>query len=180
MLCSKQKSLAIRSKDLICVDSELITQHINVSIVAIFPIFFQSQISNRLIDLKELSDEHVELQCSMIHWLHCIHEIFEQNASQFETYKNQFEEHLASVTRKLNIDIEALLPKLAIIDDMYDTAKLHCYKATLDGYMEEIKCFEDYAKWINKEEKLFKLPVLQYPIIDSLKDFVNPFYKLIG
>lgn len=116
----------------------------------------------------------------MIHWLHCISEIFEQNASQFETYKNQFEEHLTTVTKKLTVDIEVLIPKLAIIDDMYDTTRLHSYLATLDEYMEEIKCFDDYAKWINKEEKLFKLPVSQYPIIDSLKDFVNPFYKLIG
>lgn len=133
-----------------------------------------------MIDLSELSDEHIALQTSMIHWLHRIHEIFEQNASQFETYKNQFEEHLATVTKKLTVDIETLIPKLAIIDDMYDTTKLHAHLATLDEYMEEIKCFEDYAKWINKEEKLFKLPVSQYPIIESLKDFVNPFHKLIG
>lgn len=116
----------------------------------------------------------------MVHWLHSIQDIFEQNSSQFETYKNQFEEHLASVTKKLIQDIDNLIPKLAIIDDMYDTTKLHSYSATLDEYMEQIKCFDDYAKWINKEEKLFKLPVSQYPIIESLKDFVGPFSKLIG
>lgn len=116
----------------------------------------------------------------MVHWLHSIQDIFEQNSSQFETYKNQFEEHLASVTKKLTQDIDNLIPKLAIIDDMYDTTKLHSYSATLDEYMEQIKCFDDYAKWINKEEKLFKLPVSQYPIIESLKDFVGPFSKLIG
>lgn len=137
------------------------------------------QVSGRLMDLAELSEDHFNLQISTIHWLHNIQEIFEQNASQFELYKNQFEEHLGAVTKKLTKDIDDLIPQLAVIDDMYDTNKLHNYYATLEDYIEQIKCFEDYIKWINKEEKLFKLPVSQYPIVESLQDYVKPFVALI-
>lgn len=132
-----------------------------------------------MIDLREFDDEHIDLQIAMVHWLHNIQDIFEQNSSQFEIYKNQFEEHLSTVTKKLTQNIDELIPKLAIIDDMYDTAKLHVYYATLEDYTEQIKCFEDYIKWINKEEKLFKLPVSQYPIVECLKSFLNPFASLI-
>ncbi|XP_031627371.1 dynein heavy chain 12, axonemal [Contarinia nasturtii] len=137
------------------------------------------QTSGRLIDLREFDEEHFNLQIETIHWLHKIQDIFEQNSSQFEIYKNQFEEHLNTVTKKLTQNIDDLIPKLAIIDDMYDTNKLHNYYATLEEYTEQIKCFEDYIKWINKEEKLFKLPVSQYPIVESLKNFLTPFAALI-
>lgn len=140
---------------------------------------FQFQISGRLIDLKEFDEDHFNLQIQTIHWLHNIQDIFEQNSSQFEVYKNQFEEHLSTVTKKLTQNIDELIPKLAIIDDMYDTSKLHDYYATLEDYTDQIKCFEDYIKWINKEEKLFKLPVSQYPIVESLTNFVGPFAALI-
>lgn len=140
---------------------------------------FFFQISGRLIDLREFDEDHFNLQIETIHWLHNIQDVFEQNSSQFEIYKNQFEEHLSMVTKKLTQNIDELLPKLAIIDDMYDTSKLHDYYATLEDYTEQIKCFEDYIKWINKEEKLFKLPVSQYPIVESLKNFVEPFSALI-
>lgn len=132
-----------------------------------------------MIDLREFDDEHINLQIEMIHWLHKIQDIFEQNSSQFEIYKNQFEEHLTTVTKKLTQNIDELIPKLAIIDDMYDDTKLHVYYATLEDYADQIKCFEDYIKWMNKEERLFKLPVSQYPIVDSLKNFLNPFAALI-
>lgn len=132
-----------------------------------------------MIDLREFDEEHSNLQIAMVHWLHNIPDIFEQNSSQFEIYKNQFEEHLSTVTKKLTQNIDELIPKLAIIDDMYDTTKLHVYYATLEDYSEQIRCFEDYIKWINKEEKLFKLPVSQYPIVESLTSFLNPFASLI-
>lgn len=135
--------------------------------------------SGRLLDLAQLSEDHFSLQISTIHWLNNIQEIFEQNSSQFELYKNQFEEHLGEVTKKLAQDIDEFIPKLTIIDDMCDTIKLRDYNATLEDYLQQIKCFEDYINWINKEEKLFKLPVSQYPIVEFLKDFVQPFAELI-
>lgn len=132
-----------------------------------------------MIDLREFDKDHIQLQIETVHWLHSIHEIFEQNSSQFETHKNQFEEHLSFVTKKLTQNIDELIPKLAIIDDMCDTTKLHTYYTTLEDYTQQIKCFEDYVIWINKEEKLFKLPVSQYPIVESLKQFVDPFASLL-
>lgn len=132
-----------------------------------------------MIDLTDFDEEYKNLQISPVHWLYKIQDIFEQNSSQFEIYKNQFEEHLTTVTKKLTQDIDDLVPKLAIIDDMYDTNKLRNYFATLEIYKEQLKCFEDYIKWINKEEKLFKLPVSQYPILDELKNYVDPFADLI-
>lgn len=119
------------------------------------------------------------LLVDIVQWTNNIHDIFERNASQFETLKNQFEEHLGSVTKKLSQDIDSLLPKLTIIDDMHDTDKLRQYKMILDDYSEQIKCFEEYIDWINKEEKLFKLTVSQYPIVAEIKNYIQPFAVLV-
>lgn len=83
------------------------------------------------------------------------------------------------MTKKLIQDINDLVPKLAIIDDMYETEKLRNYHSTLKIYTEQLHCFEDYIRWINKEEKLFKLPVSQYPILEELKNYVEPFAALV-
>lgn len=106
-------------------------------------------------------------------------DIFEQNSTQFEVYKNQFEEQLGAVTKKLIEDIDALIPKLAVIDDMSETDKLRSYYSTLKIYNDQINCFENYIQWINKEEKLFKLPVSQYPVLEELKNYVIPFAALV-
>lgn len=132
-----------------------------------------------LVELTDFTPSHSSMLVSIVRWTKCIHEIFEQNASQFEIYKNQFEEHLGVVTRKLTQDIDDLVPKLAIIDDMYETERLRDYHATLDNYNEQLHCFEDYIQWINKEEKLFKLPVSQYPILEEMKNYVVPFAALV-
>lgn len=115
----------------------------------------------------------------IVQWTNNISDIFERNSSQFETYKNQFEEHLGNVTKKLSQDIDSLLPKLSVIDDMHDTEKLRQYKLILDEYSEQLKSFEDYIRWINKEEKLFKLTVTQYPIVEEIKNYIEPFGVLI-
>lgn len=132
-----------------------------------------------LVELTELKPAHSALLVTIVQWTKSIHEMFEQNASQFEIYKNQFEEHLGVVTRKLTQDINEMVPKLAIIDDMYETDRLRNYHATLDIYNERLLCFEDYIHWINKEEKLFKLPVSQYPILEEMKHYVTPFTALV-
>lgn len=106
-------------------------------------------------------------------------DIFEQNAALFEGYKVQFEEKLQTVTRKLADDIEQLIPNISVINNMYQTEKLDEYHAILIKFIDRIKCFDDYVKWINKEEKLFKFPVSQYTILEEIKNFVVPFATLI-
>lgn len=106
-------------------------------------------------------------------------DIFEQNAALFEGYKVQFEESLQTVARKLNDDIEQLIPTISVINNMYQTEKLNEYHVILMKFIDRLKCFDDYVKWINKEEKLFKFPVTQYTILEEIKNFVIPFAELL-
>lgn len=108
-----------------------------------------------------------------------MYNVFDDNAAFFETYKIQFEEHLQSVTRKLNEDMENLIPSISIINEMSDQEKLSEYHIILKNFIENLKCFDDYIVWINKEEKLFKLPVSKYEMLEQIKNFIFPFENLI-
>lgn len=107
-------------------------------------------------------------------------EIFDQNASLFENYKSQFEEHLQLVTKKLNEDINNLIPNISVINDMSDPEKLKDYQVLLKSYIGKLNCFKDYVNWINKEEKLFKMTASKYDVLEELINYVVPFSEHIG
>lgn len=105
--------------------------------------------------------------------------IFDKNASLFENYKSQFEEHLSNVKMKLVDDLAAIVPKMTVINDMTETEKFRDYMHQLNTFIAQLKCFADYIVWINKEEKLFKLTASNYEVLEELRNYVEPFGDLM-
>lgn len=105
--------------------------------------------------------------------------VFEHNATLFEGYKSMFEEHLQTVVKKLNEDLEAIIPEVSVINDMTETEKFREYKHLLSKIIDKLKCFDDYIAWVNKEEKLFKLTNTKYDVLEELKNYVIPFAELM-
>lgn len=137
------------------------------------------KVGTNLVELCEMSSYHFDLTITTISWLYDINEICDYNASQQENYKCLFEEHLQEVVKKLNEDIEELIPKITIINDMSDPKKFKEYYIMLQNFIDQLKIFDDYVAWINKEEKLFKIPQTLYPTLEVLKTFVYPFATLM-
>lgn len=137
------------------------------------------RVGGLLVELTELTQEHLDLQIKTINSFRGMKDVFDQNASQYEYYKSLFEEHLQTVTKKLNADIADLIPKLFVIDDMCIETRYRDYRYLLQQFLDDIKLFEDCVVWINKEEILFKFPKSQYPLIEEIKDFVLPFFQLM-
>ncbi|XP_055844482.1 dynein axonemal heavy chain 12 [Episyrphus balteatus] len=137
------------------------------------------RIGTDLVSLTEMTKEHIDLTVHTINWLRDINEVFELNASQHEQYKFMFEEHLQEVVKKLNKDILEFIPKMTVLDDMCDTDKFREYYILLQNFIDQLKTFDDYIKWINKEEKLYKIPQTQYPTMEVLNEFVYPFATLM-
>ena len=137
------------------------------------------KVGTDLVSLTTMSTEHIELTIRTINWLSEIYDVFDMNASQHEAYKFIFEEHLQEVTKKLVTDLADMIPKMAVIDDMSDTEKFRDYYLLLENYMEQLRVLDDYVEWINKEEKLFKVPQTKYPNLETLKDYVFPFAALM-
>lgn len=137
------------------------------------------KIGIEIVSLMEMSKEHMDLTIETISWLTKIYEVMDINASLHEQYKFIFEEHLQDVVKKLNEDLAAMVPKMSVLDDMSDESKLNDYYIQLQNFMDQLKTLDDYVVWINKEEKLFKIPQTKYPNLDTLNDFVYPFATLM-
>ncbi|KAH8316762.1 hypothetical protein KR074_004303 [Drosophila pseudoananassae] len=137
------------------------------------------QVGTNIVELTEMSKYHFDLTIKTINWIKDINEICDYNASQQEQFKFTFEEHLQEVIKKLNVDIEELLPKLAVIDDMSRPDKFRDSYILLQNYIDQLKTFDDYVAWINKEEKLFKIAQTEYPTLEVIKTFVYPFAELM-
>ncbi|XP_026849759.1 dynein heavy chain 12, axonemal [Drosophila persimilis] len=137
------------------------------------------QVGTNIVELREMSKYHFDLTIKTITWIKVINEICEYNASQQEQFKFLFEEHLQEVVKKLNTDIEEMLPKLAIIDDMSRPEKFRDSYIILQNFIDQLKTFDDYVAWINKEEKLFKVAQTEYPTLEVIKSFVYPFAELM-
>ncbi|GAB0094584.1 Dynein heavy chain [Sergentomyia squamirostris] len=137
------------------------------------------KIGGTLLEFKELAKDHLEAQIATINWYNNIDDVFEQNAQLQEYYKFQFEEHLQNVAKKLNEDIDEMLPTLSIIDDMCEMEKFREYYGLLQNIIDNLRIFDNYVSWLNKEEKLFKFPKSTYPVLEAIKNFVIPFAKLM-
>lgn len=137
------------------------------------------RIGGILIEFKELSIDHLQQQIETINWFNNIQEVFGKNTVLHEMYKVQFEDHLQNVTKKLNEDIQKLLPDLGMIDNMCDLEKFSENFGILHNLMEQLTVFDNYVHWINKEEKLYKFPKSTYPVLEEIKQFIIPFADLI-
>lgn len=158
---------------------EINSYHIHTIFIALYVKLLFLQIGGLLIELSDLKPEHLNLQIDLIRWYREMKHIFDHNASLFENYKSMFEEHLQNVVRKLNDDLEAIIPQITVINDMFDTDKFREYKHLLSTFIDKLNCFGDYIKWVNKEEKLFKLTATKYDILEELKNYVVPFAELM-
>lgn len=137
------------------------------------------RIGIEIVSLMEMSKEHMDLTIETISWLTKIYDVMDQNATLHEQYKFIFEEHLQDVVKKLNEDLADIIPKMSVIDDMSDESKLSDYYIHLQNFMDQLKTLDDYVVWINKEEKLFKIPLTKYPNLETLTDYVYPFATLM-
>lgn len=114
-----------------------------------------------------------------VNWLSDIKPIFEINSSMYEQYKGEFEERIHKRTETLIRELEDLGPKLAVLDNMDDIERLPSYLEEIRKLLRDLEKFDDDVKWINKEEAIFKFSISVYPELDELKNFINPFAKLL-
>ncbi|XP_017461836.1 PREDICTED: dynein heavy chain 12, axonemal-like [Rhagoletis zephyria] len=72
-----------------------------------------------------------------------------------------------------------MIPNLTIIDDMSEPEQFRHNYILLQNFIRQLKTFDDYVQWINKEEKLFKMAQTLYPKLEVMKGFIKPFAELM-
>jgi dynein heavy chain, axonemal len=137
------------------------------------------KITGHIVELTEMDKEHQNLQLEVVNWYNNTAQIFELGGSNFEAMKYQFEEKLSVVSKQMQERLKDLAPNLTVINDMTEAHKFKEYSRVLAKFIDEIIVFDDYVKWLNKEETLFKFPKTQSQLLEDMKAFVIPFATLI-
>lgn len=137
------------------------------------------RITGQIVELAEMDDEHRALQLEVVNWYNNTSQIFELGGSNFESMKYLFEEKLSVVSKQLQERLKELAPNLTVINDMTEAHKFKDYQRVLQKFVDEIIVFDDYVKWLNKEEALFKFPKTQSSLLEDMKSFVIPFVGLM-
>ncbi|XP_015126095.2 dynein heavy chain 12, axonemal [Diachasma alloeum] len=132
-----------------------------------------------LLEMTSLDQDHIELNNDTVNWMNRIKPVFEQNSSIFEQKKFELEERLQGRIAALNSQVEAMFPRLTILDDMDDATQIRPYIETMRRMVRNFDRMDAEVQWINSEEALFKFPQTFYPRIKELKDIILPYYSLI-
>lgn len=132
-----------------------------------------------LIDLTEVPYQYVQLMSATVNWITDIKPVFEQNSSQYEQHKFEFEERLQKRQEALTTDIEELGPRLIVLNNMDDTNRIPEYIQEIRKFLGILDKLDKDVLWINHEESLFKFPLSTYQELDELHGFINPFAQLL-
>ncbi|KAI5636077.1 dynein heavy chain and region d6 of dynein motor domain-containing protein [Phthorimaea operculella] len=139
----------------------------------------QLNIVANLIDITELSEEHVELNAETVNWLKKIKPIFDRNAAAYEEFKARMEERLLNKIALLNKMIKDLEPFLEKLDRMdYVECTLE-YLEELRKLIHKIHDCDELQAWINKKEATFKFPISQFPDLEEIREYIVPFHSLV-
>lgn len=104
------------------------------------------------IDLGILTEEHIQMNCRVIHWLNDILPIIDEHAITFDQLKFDAEERLQKVVEDVNVMIQDVFPLLVILDEMDDITKVRSYLRAITIHMSKIKEINSQIIWINNEE----------------------------
>lgn len=106
----------------------------------------------KIIDLGMLSEEHILLNSTAIHWLNDISPVIDEHTVTFEQLKFEAEEKLQKVVEDVSVLIKDVYPILVVLNDMDDIAKVRSYLNDITLHMLRIKEINKQIAWINNEE----------------------------
>nr|CAH7712443.1 unnamed protein product [Callosobruchus chinensis] len=134
----------------------------------------------KIIDLGDLTPEHIDLNSRVVKWLDDILPILDEHAATYEQLKFEAEDKLQKVVEDVNDYIQDIYPLLIMLDDMDDIAKVRTYLHQFSGLMIKIKDIQKHIDWVNKEEVCLTFPKSTYIEYEDLKNHIFPFYHILS
>nr|XP_031831701.1 dynein heavy chain 3, axonemal-like [Nomia melanderi] len=132
-----------------------------------------------LLEITILSDDHINLNKKTINWLHEIKPVFKQNNTLCEAMKNELEDDMQKRINNLNSEVNDIIPRLSVLDNMDDINRIGEYIEYYKGILKEVNKIDIEMQRINEEEKLFKFPETEFPKVIELREVIIPFHDLI-
>ncbi|KAG9335134.1 hypothetical protein JZ751_005606, partial [Albula glossodonta] len=135
---------------------------------------------NILLDLHIFEPEDLDLNSTVLLWPRNMLPIFDEGDEVVLSAKSKGEEELLMRRDRLAFELEKLGHRLEEFAECSELEMMPQYVADVKGVQKRIQEAEEAIGFINKEEKLYEWDLTSYPVLDTIKENVDPYHKLFG
>ncbi|KAI1892368.1 hypothetical protein AGOR_G00132640 [Albula goreensis] len=135
---------------------------------------------NILLDLHIFEPEDLDLNSTVLLWPRNMLPIFDEGDEVVLSAKRKGEEELLMRRDRLAFELEKLGHRLEEFAECSELEMMPQYVADVKGVQKRIQEAEEAIGFINKEEKLYEWDLTSYPVLDTIKENVDPYHKLFG
>ncbi|CAH0561300.1 unnamed protein product [Brassicogethes aeneus] len=133
----------------------------------------------KLINLGQLSRDHLELNAVTINWIKKIEKILDINSINYEQLKFEAEERLGKNIAYIHATVADLCPKLVILDEMDDAARAREYLQALSPFMALLRDLKAKIDFIDKERLCLGFAVTPFEVFEECVQIVYQFFHLV-
>ncbi|XP_043277154.1 dynein axonemal heavy chain 12-like [Venturia canescens] len=123
---------------------------------------------------SDMSEKHVRINGATINWLVDIKPIVTKSNTLCEAMKSELEDELQRRIARLNLEIEAILPKFEVLDYMDDPTRVDDYADHIGELLGHLNQLDQEIQKINYEEKLFKFPETSFTSVEEIREILLP------
>uniref|UniRef100_A0A674AX37 Dynein axonemal heavy chain 12 n=1 Tax=Salmo trutta TaxID=8032 RepID=A0A674AX37_SALTR len=131
---------------------------------------------NYLLDVHIFDPEDLELNSTVLIWPQNIYPVFDLN----DEAKQKGEQELLSRRERLMLELEKLGRRMEEFAECSELDMMQQYVTDVRTVQKRLQDAEEAIDFINKEETLYKWDLSSYPVVEVIKESIEPYQKLFG
>ncbi|KAG5839016.1 hypothetical protein ANANG_G00229870 [Anguilla anguilla] len=135
---------------------------------------------NILLDLHLFEPEDLELNSTVLLWPRNMLPVFDLGDEVLLSAKRKGEEELLVRRERLVLELEKLGNRLEEFAECCELEMMQQYVADVKAVQKRLQEAEDAIAFINKEETLYEWDLTAYPVLETIKESMEPYHKLFG
>uniref|UniRef100_A0A8C7T568 Dynein axonemal heavy chain 12 n=1 Tax=Oncorhynchus mykiss TaxID=8022 RepID=A0A8C7T568_ONCMY len=131
---------------------------------------------NYLLDVHIFDPEDLELNSTVLIWPQKIYPVFDLN----DEAKQKGEQELLCRRERLMLELEKLGRRMEEFAECSELDMMQQYVTDVRTVQKRLQDAEEAIDFINKEETLYKWDLSSYPVVEVIKESIEPYQKLFG
>nr|XP_046220993.1 dynein axonemal heavy chain 12 [Oncorhynchus gorbuscha] len=135
---------------------------------------------NYLLDVHIFDPEDLELNSTVLIWPQKIYPVFDLNDEVMLKAKQKGEQELLCRRERLMLELEKLGRRMEEFAECSELDMMQQYVTDVRTVQKRLQDAEEAIDFINKEETLYKWDLSSYPVVEVIKESIEPYQKLFG
>ncbi|XP_045065490.1 dynein axonemal heavy chain 12 [Coregonus clupeaformis] len=135
---------------------------------------------NYLLDVHIFDPEDLELNSTVLIWPQKIYPVFDLNDEVMLKAKQRGEQELLCRRERLMLELDKLGRRMEEFAECSELDMMQQYVTDVRTVQKRLQDAEEAIDFINKEETLYKWDLSSYPVVEVIKESIEPYQKLFG